>query len=95
VAPTFIDPPFLVILSVVHHLQDVNDALGVIHPANQPKTIVAYVEDNAVPNLIGRSKGLLERRETAPVGVLSNLSPGDQESFSNLGIDLPAQPKLS
>jgi hypothetical protein len=95
VAPKVIDPPLLVILDVVHHLQDVNDAPGVMDPADQPEAMVAHVEDHAVPDLIGRSEGLLERGEMAPVGVLGDLSPGGQVAFSNLGIALSALPKLS
>jgi hypothetical protein len=63
VAPTVLDPAAFVVLRVIHHLQDVDDALGVVHAADQPKAIVAHVEDDAVADLIGCPECLLERPE--------------------------------
>src|SRR5262245_975285 len=93
-APAVIDPALLIVFRVVQHPQDVNDAPGVVHPADEPEAVVAHVEHDAVADLIGRPERLPERPEIGPLGVLGDLVPGGQVPFGGRGITFPGSPEL-
>jgi hypothetical protein len=68
VATASFDPIFSVVLSMVHHPQEVNYARLVVHATYKPEAVVAHVKDDAIPNLIGRPERLLDRAEVRPDG---------------------------
>jgi hypothetical protein len=94
-ATTVFDPVLLIIVRVVHHPQDVENAFGIVHPADQSKSVIPDIENYAVANLIGRTEGLLECSKVGPAGTICQLMPDDQIPFGNSAILLPGLPELS
>jgi hypothetical protein len=94
-ASAFVDPKFLVVFPMIHHLQDIHDSLWIIHSSNQSEAVIAHVKHNAVPHLIGRRVRLPERRELIPLSVLGYFVPCGQISFSSPGIAFSGLPKLT
>src|SRR5262249_8947678 len=89
-----VDPEFFVVLPVVHHSKNKNDARVVVHPADESEAVVAHVENNAIAYLVSRSKRLLESPEIGPVGILRYLVPDGQILFRVGTVMRPRLPKL-
>lgn len=84
--PAIIDPATLIVLGVVHDLEHVQDAPGVVHTADQTVAIVAHIEDHAVAYQVSRLERLPERPEVRPIRVLGQLAPGRKVSLRDPGV---------
>ena len=93
-AATVMNPKPLVVFRVVHDTQDVNDSLRIVHAPNQPEAIIAYVENDAIPNLISRSERWLEGRKVCPVSVFRQFVPSREIPPGCRGIVFSRFPKL-
>jgi len=63
---------------VIHHFQNKKHASPVVDAANEPVTIVADVEYDAVPDLISRTERLPECAEVLPVSAFGCRIPCGQ-----------------
>ena len=93
-ASAFINPPPLVVLRVVHHLQHINDPFAKVDPGDQAKAVIANVKDDAVAHAIGRTESLLDGRKVGPIGVLGRFVPGGQVALDRVGVVLSRFPEF-
>lgn len=94
-ATAFVDPAIFVIFSVIHRTQDVHGTFTIDDTANQAIPIIADVEHNAVPDLIGGAECLLEFREIAPISILGQLMPCQQVAPRSSRIFLATFPEFT
>jgi hypothetical protein len=88
VAITTIDPKLFVVFFVVHYREDVQFVGIVERPPDDPVTVIADIEHDAIANRVSRTKSLLERPEILPVGVFGYQVPGFHVLSSSPGIAL-------
>lgn len=95
--PALTNPKLSIVLLVIHDLEDIDlgPSSGISDAANEAKTIVPHVEDNAVANLIGRSECLLELSPVGPPSLYGHFIPANEISLSDPGIGLPAPPEIT
>ncbi len=91
---TIINPSVLVVFSVIHHLENIDDPSDEVHSTDQTETIVAHVETRAVPDQVRRAECLSELTKVLPLSVYRELVPIRQGILGGLGVGLLGLPKL-
>jgi hypothetical protein len=94
-APAVVYPSLLVVFEVIHHAKGVNDALAVIDPGDQPVSVIAYIECDAVSNAIRCPERSLKVREISPLFSFGHSVPRGQVAFGCLGILFSGFPEFT
>jgi hypothetical protein len=79
---------------VIHHFEYVDDASGKVYPSDQPESVVAHIEYNAIPHAVGRSERLPELGVVGPCGFLSDFVPAGKVTLSDDGVGFSGLPKI-